>query len=155
MKKVILLSLLLAASVMPMVAEDLNESEKSVDTQAVQEQINLQKEIPASSKVTKIKSLPPKWTDFCEAGYENAVYKNNHDVFDIFSFVKSERVKRNYWAERRVSFEKYLKTCDSLNETAKDSCYAKLVESENQKNDLYKIKRKELLYENNMDIQRR
>ena len=155
MKKVILLSLLLAASVMPMVAEDLNESEKSVDTQAVQEQINLQKEIPASSKVTKIKSLPPKWTDFCEAGYENAVYKNNHDVFDIFSFVKSERIKKKYWAERRVSFEKYLKSCNALSDEAKATCYAELKKSEEQKNDLYKLQRKQLLYESNVDIHRR
>lgn len=103
----------------------------------------------------KINVLPPKWTDYCEIGYENAVYKNNHDVFDIFSFVKSERMKKNYWAERRVSFENYLNSCNKLDDDAKVSCYAELRNIENHKNDLYRIKRKQLLYENNIELNRR
>lgn len=99
--------------------------------------------------------LPPKWTDFCELGYENAVYKNSHDIFNIFSFVKSERVKKNYWAERRVSFESYLESCNKLDDDAKSACYAELRNIENQKNDLYRIKRKQLLYENNIELNRR
>lgn len=99
--------------------------------------------------------LPPKWADFCEMGYENAVYKESDDIFNIFSFVKSERVKKNYWAERRVSFESYLKTCNALDDSAKAACYDELKRSEIQKNDLYKLKHRQLLYENNIDIQRR
>lgn len=103
----------------------------------------------------KVTVLPPKWTDYCEIGYENAVYKNNHDVFDIFSFVKAERMKKNYWAERRVSFENYLNSCNKLEDDAKASCYDELRNIENQKNDLYRIKRKQLLYENNIELNRR
>lgn len=103
----------------------------------------------------KTNVLPPKWTDYCEIGYENAVYKNNHDVFDIFSFVKAERMKKNYWAERRVSFENYLKSCNKLEDDAKASCYDELRNIENQKNELYRIKRKQLLYENNIELNRR
>lgn len=99
--------------------------------------------------------VPPKWTDFCETGYENAVYKNKDDIFNIFNYVKSERTKSNYWAERRVSFEKYLKSCNALDNEAKDTCYTELKNSENQKNELYKLKRDQLLYQNNMQIHRR
>ena len=74
-KKILLITalLLFLSSSMPVQAEE-NQSEQ----------------LPAE----KIKPvvLPPKWTDFCELGYENAVYKNSHDIFNIFSFVKSERV---------------------------------------------------------------
>lgn len=114
---------------------------------------NQSEQLPAE----KIKPvlLPPKWTDFCELGYENAVYKNSHDIFNIFSFVKSERVKNNYWAERRVSFESYLDSCNKLDDDAKSTCYVELRNIENQKNDLYRIKRKQLLYENNIELNRR
>ena len=98
-KKILLITalLLFLSSSMPVQAEE-NQSEQ----------------LPAE----KIKPvvLPPKWTDFCELGYENAVYKNSHDIFNIFSFVKSERVKKNYWAERRVSFESYLDSCNKLDD---------------------------------------
>lgn len=110
--------------------------------------------VPAAEN-KNVTVLPPKWTDYCEIGYENAVYKNNHDVFDIFSFVKAERMKKNYWAERRVSFENYLKSCNKLEDDAKASCYDELRNIENQKNDLYRIKRKQLLYENNIELNRR
>ncbi|CDE62002.1 unknown [Fusobacterium sp. CAG:439] len=137
-KKILLITalLLFLSSSMPVQAEE-NQSEQ----------------LPAE----KIKPvvLPPKWTDFCELGYENAVYKNSHDIFNIFSFVKSERVKKNYWAERRVSFESYLDSCNKLDDDAKSACYAELRNIENQKNDLYRIKRKQLLYENNIELNRR
>ncbi len=114
--------------------------------------------IPAFSEELKLinpqADLPPKWTDFCETGYENAVYKNRDDVFNVFSYVKSERTKTNYWAERRVSFEKYLKSCNELDDSAKAECYAKLRKSENEKNDLYKLKRTQMLYENNIQLNR-
>ena len=115
--------------------------------------------IPAFSEELKLinpqADLPPKWTDFCETGYENAVYKNKDDIFNIFNYVKSERTKSNYWAERRVSFEKYLKSCNALDNEAKDTCYTELKNSENQKNELYKLKRDQLLYQNNIQIHRR
>ena len=93
----------------------------------------------------------PEWKDFCEAGYENAVYKKSNDVFNYLSFVKAERAKKNYWAQRRESFEKYLKTCNELTDESKYACYAQLTASENNKNELYKSKREFLLYETNIE----
>ena len=115
--------------------------------------------LPAFSEEVKLlnpqSDLPPKWSDFCETGYENAVYKNKDDIFNIFNYVKTERTKTNYWAERRVSFEKYLKTCNALENEAKTTCYAELKKSETEKNDLYKLKRDQLLYRNNIQLNRR
>ena len=130
MKKIFLLLTILSFSIIPVCSEEVNLNNTQVD-------------------------LPPKWTDFCETGYENAVYKNKDDIFNIFNYVKSERTKSNYWAERRVSFEKYLKSCNALDNEAKDTCYTELKNSENQKNELYKLKRDQLLYQNNIQIHRR
>ena len=102
----------------------------------------------------EIKVIPPKepqWSDFCEVGYENAQYKEIDDFWNIFSFVKAERVKKNYWAQRRESFDKFLKTCDEMDINTKSICYEELKYAENQKNTLYKQKREILLYENNIN----
>ena len=138
---------LLIFGALPVPADELSEQDSSSAPQVQ----NISENIPEQKPII----IPPKWTEFCEMGYENAVYKDSNDIFNIFSFVKSERVKKNYWAERRVSFEKYLKSCNSLNDDAKSACYDKLRTIENEKNDLYKIKRNQLLYENNIDLQRR
>ncbi len=148
MKRVLLLASLLVIG-MPVICDDTVE-EISIPKSEV---IPVQEIIKPVDSVRE--ELPPRWSEFCEAGYENAVYKDSHDVFNFISFVKSERAKKNYWAERRVSFEKYLKSCEVLSSEAKSTCYANLREMETQKNDLYKIKSKQLLYENNVDIHRR
>ena len=150
-QKILLLILLLLAGIpvmcdeaAPVPAVEQNEINQPQKTEPVEQQENV-----------KILVIPPKWTDFCEIGYENAVYKDTHDIFNIFSFVKSERVKKNYWAERRVSFENYLKSCNALDDSAKASCYSELRNIEHQKNDLYRLKRNQLLYENNIQLDRR
>lgn len=149
--KILLLILLLLAGI-PVMS---NETEEQVPVTPVEQNVINQPQKSETEENVKTLVIPPKWTDFCEIGYENAVYKDSHDIFNIFSFVKSERVKKNYWAERRVSFESYLKSCNALNDDAKASCYNELRNMENQKNDLYKLKRKQLLYENNIELDRR
>ncbi len=104
-------------------------------------------------KVIESPAIAPKWEEFCETGYENVNSTEKKDIFDIFSFVKSERVKKNYWASRRESFDKYLKYCNTIsNETEKGVCYSELRKIENEKNDEYKIQRKELIYQHNIRI---
>lgn len=148
MKKILLASLFLAVG-MPVICDDVIQQDNIPQSEVIPAQEIVKPADPVREE------LPPQWSEFCEAGYENAVYKDSHDIFNIFSFVKSERVKKNYWAERRVSFEKYLKTCENLDSAAKSECYAKLRDMETKKNDLYKIKSRQLLYENNVDIHRR
>lgn len=94
----------------------------------------------------------PKWTDFCEVGYENAKINRNRDFLNVFSFVKSERIKQTYWAERRESFEKRLDYCSGLTEPDRSGCYTDLRAEEKNNNDLYGQKRKQLLYENNVQL---
>lgn len=104
----------------------------------------------------EIKIIPPlekapQWSDFCEVGYENAEYKETSDFLNIFSFVKAERVKKNYWAQRRESFNRFLKTCNEMDTSSQAVCFQELKQAENQKNTLYKQKRELILYESNIN----
>ena len=104
----------------------------------------------------EIKIIPPlekapQWSDFCEVGYENTQYKETDDFWNIFSFVKAERVKKNYWAQRREDFDKFLKTSNEMDINTKSVCYEELKNSDNQKNALYKQKRELILYESNIN----
>jgi len=91
----------------------------------------------------------PKWSEFCEPGYEEAVSTAKNDVFNYISFVKSERDKRNYWAGRRESFEKYLNHCKTIvDDTDRGICYTDLRRLENDKNEVYNSKRRQILIQN-------
>ncbi len=93
----------------------------------------------------------PKWEEFCELGYENAKKTDRNDIFNIFSFVKAERIKKNYWADRRESFEKYLNTCNVLiDDMEKSACYIELRKIEKNKNEDYRKQRQQLVYPNNI-----
>lgn len=152
-KLLLILGLLIIFTAVPVKSEDDVEA---LDNTAPLPAEDIKPSVQSVAEDVKPLVLPPKWSDFCETGYENAVYTNRNDIFNLFTFVKSERVKKNYWAERRASFESYLKSCNALTEDAsKATCYAELKKSEEQKNDLYKLKRKQLLYENNIELDRR
>ena len=151
-KLLLILGLLVILTAVPVKSEDDVEALDSTTPLPVEE-VKLPEKSPEAVKPLV---LPPKWTDFCETGYENAVYTSRDDIFNVFTFVKAERVKKNYWAERRASFESYLKSCNALaDDASKSACYSELRKSEEQKNDLYKLKRKQLLYENNIELNRR
>lgn len=151
-KLLLILGLLVIFTAVPVKSEDDVEALDNTTPLPVEE-VKLPEKFPEAVKPLV---LPPKWTDFCETGYENAVYTSRDDIFNVFTFVKAERVKKNYWAERRTSFESYLKSCNALaDDASKSACYSELRKSEEQKNDLYKLKRKQLLYENNIELNRR
>lgn len=110
-------------------------------------------EVEPEKEVIESPAIAPKWEEFCETGYEKVESTERSDVFDIFSFVKSERAKKNYWAARRESFNKYLNYCNTItDETDKGVCYTELRKIETDKNDEYKHQRKELLYQHNIRI---
>ena len=135
--KLILLSALVLIALLPVFAD--GEAEQPIQQQSEEIQLPL---------VTE-----PKWEEFCEIGYENAKKTDREDVFDVFSFVKAERVKKNYWPARGESFEKYLSTCNAMtNEMSKAECYTELRRIEKSKNDDYSHQRKELLYQRNIII---
>lgn len=98
-------------------------------------------------------AIAPKWEEFCETGYEKVIATDKNDIFDVFSFVKSERAKKNYWAGRRESFNKYLTYCSGISdEDGKGSCYYELRKLETNKNDEYKRHRTQTFYQNNIII---
>lgn len=95
----------------------------------------------------------PKWDEFCEPGYENVSASTKNDVFNYVSFVKSERDKKVYWAERRESFEKFLNHCKTIvDDTERGVCYTDLRRLENNKNEVYNSKRRQILYQNDIII---
>lgn len=97
--------------------------------------------------------LAPKWEEFCEPGYENVEASDRADWFNLLSFVKSERAKRTYWAERRESFNKYLNYCKAkVDDSDRGECYTDLRQIELNKNEVYNSQRKQGLYQSDMII---
>ena len=133
-KLLLILGLLVIVTAVPVKSEDDVEALDNTTPLPVEE-VKLPEKSP---EVVKPLVLPPKWTDFCETGYENAVYTSRDDIFNVFTFVKAERVKKNYWAERRVEFEKDLAKCDELNGGQNNSCYTLLKERQLFVNEQYR-----------------
>jgi hypothetical protein len=69
---------------------------------------------------------PPEWSEFCPDKYLNAEYQKVSKWDYWFNFKKEEN---NYWALRKMSFEKQLKYCDS-----EPSCYLLISQNEENKN---------------------
>lgn len=113
----------------------------------------LAEEVQDTNIIQSPVAIAPKWDEFCETGYEKVTATDKNDIFNIFSFVKSERAKKNYWAARRDSFNKYLSYCSSIsNEDDKGVCYSELRKIETDKNDDYKRYRNQILYQNHILI---
>lgn len=94
-------------------------------------------------------TFPPKWEEFCEPGYENVTAPAKDNILSVVNFVKSEREKKTYWAGRRQAFDKYLSYCKTISDTTdRGICYSELRKIENDKNDVYNTKRKQILYQN-------
>lgn len=78
----------------------------------------------------------PTWSHFCPKGLENAEYK------EIQSFwpegTRSTQEIYNYWAQRRVEFEKSLAECDALGGGHNNSCYQILRDRQLFFNDQYR-----------------
>ncbi len=87
--------------------------------------------------------LEPQWAEFCPPLYENAVFKPAKE--------NSKRNKENnYWALRKVKFEKSILECKvkakSPNELG--ACFSRVANLERNKNN----QRREAKYESNADI---
>lgn len=95
----------------------------------------------------------PKWEEFCEPGYEYVTAPAKNNLLNVVSVVKSEREKKTYWAGRRESFEKFLNHCKTIvDDNERGVCYTELRRLENDKNEVYNTKRKQILYLNDMII---
>lgn len=90
----------------------------------------------------------PKWEEFCESGYENAKLSEKQNILNVINFVDAERTKSNYWAERRLNFEKSIEHCNSLTEEKRSYCYEGVRKSETERNEMYEQQRKLMNYKN-------
>jgi len=126
--------------------EELEETKEILEEQIEQKSEEIKEIINTTPAVSYANE--PKWEEFCEVGYENAIQKEKENIFSIINFVKAERVKNNYWAERRATFEKAVKHCNTLEETSRNYCYAEVRKTETEKNEFYEQQRKDVNYKN-------
>lgn len=77
----------------------------------------------------------PEWNEFCPFGMENpqpVKIKFMDSVMD--KYIKQDLI---YWYQRKQDFERNLDSCDNLNDTYKNACYAKLRDRQNRLNSTY------------------
>ncbi|MBQ8634784.1 hypothetical protein IJ425_01350 [bacterium] len=89
--------------------------------------------------------LEPQWAEFCPPLYENAVFKPAKE--------NSKRdLENNYWALRRVKFQKSIMECKTLSKSQAElnACYGRVANIEKNKTK----QRKEAKYERNDDLDR-
>ncbi len=90
----------------------------------------------------------PKWEEFCESGYENAQKREKKNILNVINVVDAEQTKSNYWAERRLNFEKAVEHCNTLTEDEKAFCYEGVRNAEKERNEMYEMQRKHINYKN-------
>ena len=82
--------------------------------------------------------MEPQWSEFCPPLYENAVYKQTEDG-------NKKYTENNYWALRRVKFEKSVMECKVISKTQQElfSCYGRVANIEKNKTAQRRIARQE------------
>ena len=90
----------------------------------------------------------PQWSEFAPPLYENAVFKKT-------KFNSKKYMENNYWALRRVKFQKSILECKVLSKKASDlsACYARVANLENNKNNQRTQQNNERNSDLNMEIQ--
>ena len=96
----------------------------------------------AQSSATAESILEPQWSEFCPPLYENAVCKPAKEN-------SKRNMENNYWALRKVKFEKSIAECKAISKTSSElgACYSRVVNLENNKN----RQRGDAKYEKQMD----
>ena len=150
-KKSFILLVLMSILILPAFADGTSETGEVV----LDELDTL--ELPASSEQSAIRPAAkytaqnieaPKWEEFCESGYEDAKLREKKNIFNIINFVDAEQSKSNYWAERRINFEKAIEHCNTLTTEEKSFCYEGVRNAELERNEMYEQQRKQINYKN-------
>ena len=90
----------------------------------------------------------PKWEEICESGYENAKIREKKNILNVINVVDAEQTKSNYWAERRLNFEKAIEHCNTLTAEERAFCYEGVRNAEKERNEMYEMQRKHINYKN-------
>jgi len=89
----------------------------------------------------------PQWAEFCPPLYENATFKHAKE--------NSKRdLENNYWALRKVKFEKSVAECKVLAKSQSElgSCYARVANIERNKSNQRQQARNEKLEDTSVQI---
>lgn len=77
----------------------------------------------------------PEWNEFCPFGMEDPQPEKPKVMDSVLTkYIKKDQV---YWLQRKKDFEQSLNTCDNLNSSDRNACYAKLRSRQNQLNSSY------------------
>lgn len=89
--------------------------------------------------------MEPQWGEFCPPMYENAVFKTDSDN-------SSKYRENNYWALRKVKFDKSVLECKVISKTQSElnTCFARVANIEKNKTN----QKREAKYERNADYDR-
>jgi len=87
--------------------------------------------------------LEPQWAEFCPPLYENAVFKPAKEN-------SKRNLENNYWALRRVKFQKSIMECKTLSKSQAElnACFGRVANIEKNKTK----QRKDAKYERNDDL---
>lgn len=85
----------------------------------------------------------PQWAEFCPPLYENAVFKPAKEN-------SKRNLENNYWALRRVKFQKSIMECKTISKTQAELnvCYGRVANIEKNKTK----QRSDAKYERNSDL---
>ena len=87
----------------------------------------------------------PQWSEFCPPNYQNAVFRKGEKA-GMYS-------ENNYWALRRVQFERGIRECRSYKDIeTQNACYNRLVDIERNKTVQRKDANAERYYEEDREI---
>ncbi len=90
----------------------------------------------------------PQWSEFAPPLYENAIFKKT-------KLNSKKYMENNYWALRRVKFQKSILECKVLSKKSSDlsACYARVANLENNKNNQRTQQKNERNSDLNIEIQ--
>ncbi|MEI8390251.1 MAG: hypothetical protein WCG23_10260 [bacterium] len=121
--------------------------------------------LPSSTGFAEVR--PPEWSDYCPTQYANAKYDNNDYSYhwdtwkNIFLFCsiigfpkyadnyhkayvllvkQNEQITNNYWALKRIAFEKEKEICKS-DPSNQSLCYLKVMEREETRQNREEMKK--------------
>lgn len=93
----------------------------------------------------KASIFEPQWSEFCPPKYQNAVFRKGEKP--------GMYKENNYWAVRRVQFEKSKRECRSYQDIAtQNACYQRMVDIERNKSVQRKAAKAERYYEEDREI---
>lgn len=99
----------------------------------------------ANTQEAEANIFEPQWSEFCPPNYQYATFRKGKKA-GMYS-------ENNYWAVRRVEFEKAKKQCRSYSDMAtQNACYQRLVDIERNKTIQRKSAKAERYYEEDREI---